>query len=768
MESAVEYVSHPLIKPRTVERRSYQIAIAATCLMRNTLVILPTGLGKTVIALLVIASRLLNEDGKVLFLAPTKPLVEQHADFLRRTLNIDAGRIVTLSGEVPPEKREELYERATIVVSTPQVVENDIISGRVNLRDFILAIFDEAHRAVGNYSYVFIAKQFRTESKSPLVMGITASPGSEPERILEVIENLGIEDMEIRTEYDSDVRPHVGEKKIEWVKVDMPEELKEVAEKFQEVLKLRFKRLKNLNVFENVDFDKLTKKELLALQEALQAEAAETGESKYFEALSILAEILKVQHGIELIETQGLEALKHYLRRLVVEGRSKGSSKASKSLISDPLFRSAVLKALNCKADHPKLEKLKEVISKQFRENPDSRIIVFTNFRDTADTLLTELNSLEGVKAAKFIGQANRGEDKGMRQREQVEILQKFREGELNVLVSTSVGEEGLDIPSTDLVVFYEAVPSEIRAIQRRGRTGRGREGRIVVLITKGTRDEAYYWASVRKERAMYDRLYQVRDRLRELMAEREEKRHREQREQRSLEDFIEASEIRHRYTIYADSREAKGGVVRVLHTMGFDIKLQNLEVADFVVSDRVAVERKSVDDFLESLINRQRDLFGQLINLRKSYSRPLLIIEGENLYGRRNVHPNAVRGAIASIVVDLSIPVIFTRDARETAELIAAIARREQELKEREVALHTGKTKMTLKEQMEYIVSAISDIGPVIARNLLEHFGTIQAIANASEEELMKVPKVGKKTAEKIRKLMTTPYQDADNITLD
>ena len=767
MESAVEYVSHPFIKPRTVERRSYQIAIAATCLMRNTLVILPTGLGKTVIALLVIASRLLNEDGKVLFLAPTKPLVEQHADFLRRTLNIDAEKIVTLSGEVPPEKREELYERATIVVSTPQVVENDIISGRVNLRDFILAIFDEAHRAVGNYSYVFIAKQFRTESKSPLIMGITASPGSEPERILEVIENLGIEDMEIRTEYDSDVRPYVGEKKIEWVKVDMPEELKEVAEKFQEVLKLRFKRLKNLNVFENVDFDKLTKKELLALQEALQAEAAETGESKYFEALSTLAEILKVQHGIELIETQGLDALKHYLRRLVVEGRSKGGSKASKSLISDPLFRSAVLKALNCKADHPKLEKLKEVVSKQLRENPDSRIIVFTNFRDTADTLLAELNSLEGVKAAKFIGQANRGGDKGMRQREQVEILQKFREGELNVLVSTSVGEEGLDIPSTDLVVFYEAVPSEIRAIQRRGRTGRGREGRIVVLITKGTRDEAYYWASVRKERAMYDRLYEVRDRLKALAAEREHR----QRGQKSLEDFIEASEIseiRHRYIIYADSREAKGGVVRILHSMGFDVKLQNLEVADFVVSDRVAIERKSVDDFLESLINRQRDLFGQLINLRKSYSRPLLIIEGENLYGRRNVHPNAVRGAIASIVVDLSIPVIFTRDARETAELIAAIARREQELKDREIALHTGKTKMTLKEQMEYIVSAISDIGPVIARNLLEHFGTIQAIANASEEELMKVPKVGKKTAEKIRRLMTTPYHDADKITLE
>jgi len=758
----VEYVSHPLIKPRTVERRSYQIAIAATCLMRNTLVILPTGLGKTVIALLVIASRLLNEDGKVLFLTPTKPLVEQHADFLRRTLNIDAEKIVTLSGEVSPEKREELYENATIIVSTPQVVENDIISSRVNLRDFILAIFDETHRAVGNYSYVFIAKQFREESKSPLIMGITASPGSEPERILEVIDNLGIEDMEIRTEYDPDVRSYVGEKKIEWIKVDMPEELKEVAEKFQEVLKLRFKRLKQLNVFENVDFDKLTKKELLALQEALQSEAAETGETRYFEALSTLAEILKVQHGIELIETQGLEALKHYLRRLVVEGRSKGGSKASKSLISDPLFRSAVLKALNCKADHPKLEKLKEVVLEQLRTNPDSRIIVFTNFRDTADTLLAELNSLEGVRAAKFIGQANRGEDRGMRQKEQVEILQKFRNGELNVLVSTSVGEEGLDIPSTDLVVFYEAVPSEIRAIQRRGRTGRGREGRIVVLITKGTRDEAYYWASVRKERAMYDRLYEVRDRLRKLVAERDLKG------QKSLEDFIEASEIRQKYTIYADSREAKGGVVRVLHGMGFDIRLQNLEVADFVVSDRVAIERKSVDDFLESLINRQRDLFGQLINLKKSYIRPLLIIEGENLYGRRNVHPNAVRGAIASIVVDLSIPVIFTRDARETAELIAAITRREQELKDREVALHTGKTKMTLKEQMEYIVSAISDIGPVIARNLLEHFGTIQAIANASEEELMEVPKVGRKTAEKIRRLMTTSYQDADRITLD
>jgi len=743
----IEYISHPLIKDKAIERRAYQVSIAATALMKNTLVVLPTGLGKTVIALYVIASRLLNFDGKALFLAPTKPLVEQHASFLRKNLRLDPEEIVSLSGEIAPEKREELYEKAKVIVSTPQVIENDIVSGKFFLKNVVHVTFDEAHRAVGNYSYVFIAKRYLKEAENPLILGITASPGSDVERITEVVENLGIEEIEIRTEHDIDVRPYVHGKKIEWIKVDMPEELKEVREKFERAIRLRFKRLESLGFNASPD---LSKRELLALQEAMHAEAMESKDPAIFEAISIMAEILKISHGIELIETQGIEAVKNYLRRLIKEGKARGGSRAAKNLLSDTVFREAMLKALNCRVDHPKLEKLKEIIKDEIAD--DTRIIVFCSYRDTAETLVNEINRIEGVRASKFIGQSNRVDDRGMKQREQVEVLSKFREGEFNVLVATSIGEEGLDIPSTDLVIFYEAVPSEIRTIQRKGRTGRARKGKIVVLITKGTRDEVYYWSSLRKERMMYDQIYRIKESMK-------------RKGQSTLFHFETSNELEKEaekaknILIYVDSREMKSGVVKELYS-NVELKVKNLEVADYVLSDRVAVERKTSDDFIESLIKGERDLFSQLLNLRKSYSRPVLIIEGE-LYGR--LHPNAIRGALAAIVVDLGIPIIQTKSSKETAEILMAIARREQELKAREVVLHTGKTKKSLKEQQEYIVSAISNIGPVIARNLLKHFRTIENIVNASEEELIKVPKVGKKIAQKIREVLTTPYEEGE-----
>ncbi len=732
----MEYVHHPLIRENTIERRAYQIAITATALMRNTLVVLPTGLGKTVVALLVIASRLHNKGGKALVLAPTKPLVEQHANFFRKTLKIPSNEIVALSGEVPPDKRYQLWSRARVIVSTPQVIENDIIAGRISLEDVVHLTFDEAHRAVGNYSYVFIAKAYMEQSKDPLILAITASPGSDVERIKEVIENLYIEDVEVRTELDEDVRPYVHDKTIEWVRVEMPKELKEVRDMLKECIELRMMRLEGLGVKARG----LSKKELLSLQEALQSEAYESGDQRLFEALSVLAEILKIQHAIELIETQGLEALKHYLRKIVVEAKSRGGSRASKNIIADPKFKKAVVKALKCEAEHPKLEKLKEIVSNQLKEKPDSRIIVFTNFRDTADVISKELQCM-GIQAVRFVGQANRDDDRGLKQREQVEIVERFRSGEIKVLVATSVGEEGLDIPEVDLVVFYEAIPSEIRSIQRKGRTGRKREGRIVVLVTKGTRDEAYYYISLRKERAMFERLRELKSMLK--------------RSQRRLNDFKlgDLKEV----TVYVDSREMRSEVVKKLYEKA-NVRVGNFN-ADYVVSDRVAIERKTTDDFVDSIIDRR--LFDQLIELKKHYLKPILIVEGDGIYKRLN--PSAIRGALATVIVDFGVPVIFTKSPEETAEFIISLARREQLARDREVSPHYGKTKKTLKEQMEYVVSSISDIGPVIARNLLEHFQTIENIAKASVEELTKVPNVGRKTAEKIVRIMKTPYNEAD-----
>jgi ERCC4-related helicase len=740
----VEFVKHPLIKEETLERRLYQIAIATNALIKNTLVIIPTGLGKTTIAALVIASRLLNEQGRALFLAPTRPLVEQHASFLKRTLKIEEEKIVAMSGEDEPEERMRLWESARVIVATPQVVENDVIAGRISLEDVVIAVFDEAHRAVGNYSYVFIADEYMKRGKKPLILALTASPGSDPERIMEVIRNLHIQSLEFRTEQDEDVYPYVSEKEIEWIKVEVPKEILMLKEKIETSLKIRLKRMKELGI--EVP-EKATRRELLELQELIQSEIGKTQKTELFEASSILAEILKLSHAVELIETQSVESFRSYLAKILKESSSVGGSKASKSIANDPSFRDAFFLAMRLKKEHPKIEKLKEVIKKQLEEKEDSRIIVFTNYRDSADFLVSEISKI--APAAKFVGQAIRENDRGMKQREQIEVLQKFREGVYKVLVATSVGEEGLDIPATDLVVFYEAIPSEIRAIQRKGRTGRGRKGKIIVLMAKGTRDEVYYYTSLRKERAMFEKLKEIKSMLEKV----------ESKEQATLADF-EKTGIR----ILVDSREMRSEVVKLLREFGANLEIKNLEIADYVLSDRVAVERKTVDDFVDSLISDR--LFQQLLKL-KTYPRPLIVLEGENIY-RRAVHPNAIRGAIATIVTDFGIPMIFTKDEKETAEFIFAIARREQEEKKREVVEHFGKTKRTLKEEQEYVVSALSGVGSVIAKNLLEHFQTIERIATASEKELMEVPKVGEKTAKRIRLLMTTPYSEADRYDIE
>lgn len=737
----VEYVSHPLIKEGTVERRIYQLSIAMNALLRNTLVVIPTGLGKTTIALLVLASRLLNEEGNALFLAPTRPLVEQHAEFLRRTLKIEEEKISALSGEDEPEKREKFWKSAKVIVATPQVVENDLLSGRLSLEEFVLLIFDEAHRAVGNYSYVFIAKEYMQRAKKPLILALTASPGSDRERILEIIKNLFIEGIELRTEFDDDVKPYISEKDIEWVNVEVPKEIVAIREKLELSIKVRLKRLKELGI--EIP-EKATKRDLLEIQQAVQGELVNSRRVELFEASSLLAEVLKLSHAVELVETQSLESFRSYVGKILKEGASRGGSKASKNVSNDPNFRDALMLAMRLNVEHPKILKLKEIVSDQLKIKEDSRIIVFTNYRDSADYLVSELSKI--APTSKFIGQSDRENEKGMKQREQIEVLDNFRNGVYKILVATSVGEEGLDIPSTDLVVFYEAIPSEIRAIQRKGRTGRGRKGRIVVLMAKGTRDEAYYFISLRKERAMYDTVREIKALI--------------EKQKRPVEQLKLVPSLG--LKILVDSRELRSEVVKNLRDLGTSIEVKNLDVADYVLSDRVAVERKTVEDFAESIIEDR--LFQQLIKL-KSYQRPILVIEGENIYQR--IHPNAVRGAIAAIAIDFGIPIIRTRDEKETAEFLLAIARREQEEMRREVVEHYAKTKRTLKEEQEYVVSAISNVGSVIAKKLLEHFQTIEKIATASEEELMKVPKVGKKTAQRIRLLMTTPYSEADKLDL-
>jgi len=176
-----EYVSHPLLKPDTVSSRDYQLTLARTALEKSSLIVLPTGLGKTIIALLVMVERL-GDGKKVLMLSPTKPLVEQHAAFLRRALNIDPEKIAVFTGSVAPGERELQWKDSRVIVSTPQVIENDVLMKRFDLRDVSLVVFDEAHRATGDYAYVYIAKNIKSSRRTLWCWGSRRPPGARPRR----------------------------------------------------------------------------------------------------------------------------------------------------------------------------------------------------------------------------------------------------------------------------------------------------------------------------------------------------------------------------------------------------------------------------------------------------------------------------------------------------------------------------------------------------------------------------------------------------------
>jgi Fanconi anemia group M protein len=764
-----EYVSHPLIRPEVVSSRAYQLTLAEKALRQSSLIVLPTGLGKTVIALLVMADRI--EDGKkILMLSPTKPLVEQHAAFLRRALAIEPERVAVFTGSVSPGEREEIWKGSTVIVSTPQVIENDVLMKRFGLSDVSLIIFDEAHRATGDYAYVYIAKKYMEQSSDPLVLGITASPGSTPEKINEVKQNLFIEHVELKTENDPDVSPYIYEKDVEWVKVDVPDKAAEIKVLLDSLMDDRLDKLRAMGV---VNTAHLNKKELLMLQAKLQASISRGGAPESYKAVSILAEIMKIEHAVDLIQTQGVVPLKKYFDRLNEEAQNKGGSKATKRLMQDARLAGAIRVAGMADEMNPKTEKVKEIVVEQLREKPASRIIVFTNFRDTAEFVSRELAATEGVKPVRFVGQASKLNDKGLTQKKQVEILDSFRAGEFNTLIATSVAEEGLDIPSTDLVIFYEPVPSEIRSIQRRGRTGRNAVGRVIVLMSRGTRDEGTYRVSQAKEKKMYRTMNDMKDgqRMSDMLDGRPDGGAPEARipettpplppqGQRSLHEFGPETKPSDAIEIYVDMREMRSAVVKGLEEMKASLNIQTLDVGDYVLSDRVCVERKTTDDFLDTLFGADRSLFEQIIAMKHAYMRPLLFIEGDGLYTKRRISPNVIHGVLASIAVDYGVPVIFTANEAETASFLYSIARREQAERKRSVNPHAQKSSHTLSERQEYLVSAISEVGPIIARNLLRHFGSVKGIVNATAEELKQVEKVGEKTAAKIREVMDSEYR--------
>ena len=825
-----ETVERPLVTEGLLEDRAYQTTLAERAAGEHSLVCLPTGLGKTAVSLLVTADRLANVGGKALLLAPTKPLVSQHADFYREALEIPDDEIVVFTGEVRPDDRAELWEDARIIIATPQVVENDLVGNRVSLAPVTHCTFDECHRATGEYAYNYIAERYHEDAENPLVTGMSASPGDDEEAILQVCENLGIHNVEVMTEADADVAEYTHETTVEWERLELPETVGEIRDLVQEVIKERLVKLKELGVTSSTQPD-VSEREIQKIQGRLR-QLMDSDDSAGYEGMSYLAEVRKLRTAMTYIETQSVESFRRYMDRQREAARSSGASKADQRMISDPNVQMAVRKAEEYDDLHPKFRRARMLIAETLGINDGERVIVFTESRDTAETLSDFLG--EHFETERFVGQSDTEGSDGMTQTEQQDTLERFRAGEFEVLVSTSVAEEGLDVPEVDLVLFYEPVPTAIRAIQRKGRTGRQTEGAVTVLLAEDTRDEAYFWKARQDQKRMKSELRSLKSAAGEIESALSEQvaldevdpeadgdsDEGEQSDadsggesghdagdspdpsdgtdgQTGLDSFAAGSGDDDGDTgteptasggadegaeddanesdgvvatagtdddgveVVADQRELDSTIARDLSTReGIETRLETLEVGDYVLSDRVVVERKTVSDFLDTLTGGDRSMFEQLGDAARNYGRPVVVIEGGDLYGERNVHPKAIHGALASLAVDFGASVMQTAGEEETADLLEVIASREQEQEDREVSVHGEKQSKTLSEQQEYVVASIAEVGPVTARALLADLGSVEAVMTADEADLLDVEGVGPVTAERIREVVSSGYE--------
>jgi len=738
--------SHHFMELKDFKPRLYQESIFNSCKSKNCLVILGTGLGKTAIAMMLAVHRLsLFPNSKILFLAPTRPLVAQHFETFKKHLDISPDKLVFFTGNVKPEDRERLWKDASIIFSTPQGMSNDILSNRISLEDVSALIIDEIQHCVGDYDYVWVCKQYDKVAKFPRILGLTASPGSDLDKISEVCKNAFIEDVEIRTDEDPDVKPYIKQVDIDYVLVELPSEFKVVQKYLSDCFKSKLQKLKDYGVVTSVS--NLSKKDLLAMQKDLQRRIL-SGDRDFMvrNALSVLAEVMKVHHATELLETQGISSLYNYMKG-IFDSAPKSKVRAVKRLVMDPNFKSAFVKTqilLESSLEHPKVDVLKSLITSEVAKNPDVKIIVFNHYRDSVARLVEMLNKVENVRAKLFVGQAKKA-GVGLSQKEQLKILEEFKQGSYNVVCMTSVGEEGLDIVAVDLVVFYEPVPSAIRSIQRRGRTGRQTKGRVVVLVTKNTRDEAYRWTAHHKEKRMHRVIATLKNKL-QLKSN----------VQPTLSFFVKDKEP---FRVVVDSREKSSNVVRELVNLGVSVSMQTLPVADYVISERVGIELKTKADFVNSIVDKR--LLPQIKGLRNNFESPLLIIEGEeDIYSIRKVHPNAIRGMLSSIALDYSVPIVYTKNSKDTAELIHTIARREQENKDREFSLRLERKPLTTKEQQEYLVESLPGVGPAIAKALLKELGSVSNVFKASKDDLQKVSNLGPKRADEIRRIIDEKYE--------
>jgi ERCC4-related helicase len=483
--------------------RDYQLEISHTAVQNNTLVSLPTGLGKTFIAAVVLYNyyRWFPHGGKVIFLAPTLPLVDQQVKACYDIMGIPAQDTAVLNGKVPAVARESLWKERRVFFCTPQTVGKDMEANRCPTSHVVCLVFDEAHKAVGNYPYTKIVEFCEAAGARCRILGLSATPGARVKQVQNVIDALRITRLETRTE--DEVKDFIHERHNEIVVVKSRSIYHDIERKFNAIIEPLMTKLRtNTNISDKIGANVATLTSY-CIHKARQHHHSTTSDHRfdgYFIAAQKLidARANLFSHGIGSVRGRLIELQNTPQRGLLATVvKSSEFQDLVESVISASSGKqNSKETAEDKRGNNPKLEKLEEILREHFHRATASgcttRAIVFSQWRDSVSEIVDVLRLSEPlIRPRYFVGQSSGSANKvsstkGMPQKVQQEVIRDFQEGIFNVLVCTCIGEEGLDIGEVDLIVNYDTLRSPIRMIQRVGRTGRKRSGRVVCLVSEG------------------------------------------------------------------------------------------------------------------------------------------------------------------------------------------------------------------------------------------------------------------------------------------
>ncbi|XP_058285381.1 Fanconi anemia group M protein [Hylobates moloch] len=501
------------IYPTNCPVRDYQLQISRAALFCNTLVCLPTGLGKTFIAAVVMYNFYRwFPSGKVVFMAPTKPLVTQQIEACYQVMGIPQSHMAEMTGSTQAFTRKEIWCSKRVLFLTPQVMVNDLSRGACPAAEIKCLVIDEAHKALGNYAYCQVVRELVKYTNHFRILALSATPGSDIKAVQQVITNLLIGQIELRSEDSPDILAYSHERKVEKLIVPLGEELAAIQKTYIQILESFAHSLIQRNVLMRRDIPNLTKYHIILARDQFRKNPSPNivgiqqgiieGE---------FAICISLYHGYELLQQMGMRSLYFFLCGIMdgTKGMTRSKNELGRNEDFMKLYNHLECMFAHTRAiqqgnknkkfvySHPKLKKLEEVVIEHFKswnaentsekKRDETRVMIFSSFRDSVQEIAEMLSQHQPIiRVMTFVGHASGKSTKGFTQKEQLEVVKQFRDGGYNTLVSTCVGEEGLDIGEVDLIICFDSQKSPIRLVQRMGRTGRKRQGRIVVILSEG------------------------------------------------------------------------------------------------------------------------------------------------------------------------------------------------------------------------------------------------------------------------------------------